>query len=58
MENFIGDELIYNELYQLKDDVGMLNTVKIYWADVFSVSRSSEQKWSHCFTRFADADQR
>ena len=23
-----------NELYQLKVDVGMLNIVKIYWADV------------------------
>ena len=23
-----------NELYQLKVDVGMLNTVKIYWADI------------------------
>ena len=23
-----------NELYQLKVDVGMLNTVTIYWADV------------------------
>ena len=27
-----------NELYQPKVDVGMLNTVKIYWADVSSVS--------------------
>ena len=25
-------------------DVGMLNTVKIYWADVSSVNSSSEQK--------------
>ena len=32
-----------NELYQLKVDVGMLNTVKIYWADVSSIS-PSEQK--------------
>ena len=28
------------ELYQLRVDVGMLNTVKIYWADVSSVSAS------------------
>ena len=27
-----------NELYQPKVDVGMLNTVKIYWADLSSVS--------------------
>ena len=33
----------YNEFYQLKVDVGMLNTVKIYWADVSSVSPSSER---------------
>ena len=32
-----------NELYQLKVDVGMLNTVKIYWADVLSVSLSSDE---------------
>ena len=30
-----------NELYQLKVDVGMLNTVKIYRADVSSVNPSS-----------------
>ena len=29
------------ELYQLKVDVGMLNTVKIYWADVSNVNPSS-----------------
>ena len=29
-----------NELYQLKVDVGMLDTVKIYWADVSSVNPS------------------
>ena len=33
-----------NELYQLKVDVGTLNTMKTYWADVTSVSPSSEQK--------------
>ena len=34
-----------NELYQLKVDLGMLDTVKIYWADaVWSVNPSSEQK--------------
>ena len=32
-----------NELYQMKLDVGMLNTVKNYWAEVSSVSPSSEQ---------------
>ena len=36
------------ELYQLKIDVGMLNTVKIYWADVSSVNPSSEQKKPFC----------
>ena len=35
-----------NELYQLKVDVGMLNTVKIYWAEFSGVSSSSEQKAS------------
>ena len=36
-----------NELYQLKVDVGMLNPVKNYWADVSSVNPSSEQtKWT------------
>ena len=35
--------LMKNELYQLKVDVGMLNTVKNYWADVSSVSPSSKQ---------------
>ena len=29
------------ELYEQKVDVGMLNTVKIYWADVSSVNPSS-----------------
>ena len=29
---------INNELYQMKVDVGMLNIVKIYWADGSSVS--------------------
>ena len=33
-----------NELYQLKVDVGVLNTVKIYWADVSTVNPLSEQK--------------
>ena len=28
----------YNELYQLKVDVGVVNTVKIYRADISSVS--------------------
>ena len=32
------------ELYEQKVDVGMLNTVKIYWADVSSVNPTSEQK--------------
>ena len=32
-----------NELYQLKVDVGMLNTKKNYLADGSSVSPSSEQ---------------
>ena len=32
-----------NELYQLKVDVGMLNTKKNYFADILSVSPSSEQ---------------
>ena len=35
-----------NELYQLKVDVGMLNTVKNDCADVSSVGPSSEQKKS------------
>ena len=26
-----------NELYQVKVDVGVLNTVRIYWADVSSI---------------------
>ena len=30
------------QLYELKVDVGMLITVKIYWADILSVSPSSE----------------
>ena len=35
----------HNELYhQLKVDVGMLKTVKIYWTHVSSVNPSSEQK--------------
>ena len=34
----------YIELYQLRVDAGLLNTVKIYWADVSSVSPSSERK--------------
>ena len=29
-------------LYQLKVDVGMLNTVKSYWADISSVDPSSD----------------
>ena len=28
----------HHELYELKVDVGMLNTMKIYWADMSSVS--------------------
>ena len=32
-----------NELYQMKVDVGMLNTVKNYWAEVSNVSPSSQQ---------------
>ena len=38
---------------QLKVDVGMLNTVKIYGADVSSVSLSSEQKSFGQFTCLA-----
>ena len=32
------DSLKYNRLYQLKVDVGMLNTVKNYWDDILSVN--------------------
>ena len=31
-----------NELYQLKVDVGMLNTVTIYWADVLALRQSQK----------------
>ena len=34
-----------NELYQLKVDVGMLNTVKNYWADISSVNPSSKEEY-------------
>ena len=34
--------LLNNELYQLKVDVGMLNTVNIYWADVSIFNPLSE----------------
>ena len=43
---------------KLKVDVGMLNTVKIYWADVSSVKPFVRVNDTiHCFTRYADADQ-
>ena len=42
--------MLYNELYQLKVDVDMLNAVKIELADVSSVS-------PHCCTRYTDVDQ-
>ena len=32
-------------MYQRKVDVDMLNTVKSMWADILSVSPSSEQSW-------------
>ena len=43
---------------KLKVDVGMLNTVKIYWADVSSVKPFvGVNDTIHCFTRYANADQ-
>ena len=33
-----------NELYQLKVDVGILNSVKNYWTDISSINSSSKQK--------------
>ena len=38
----------YTELYQLKVDVGMLNTRKIYSADILSISPLLEQKKAFC----------
>ena len=55
-----------NESYQRKVDVGMLNTVKIYWASYMELDKSSRCLiYPHqlsvdainCFTRFTDADQ-